>query len=240
MADPSSSGSTQPTMASWRARCAIALLCCSALVLAGCSDSDADDAQAKVEQANSELVDAQVQLEQAQQAKAEADAAKEKTQADREIAEATSRKEQAQQKQAAASQKSDAATQQARDENREQAQADEQPVCADCGTVSSITPVTRNAEGGSGVGAVAGGVAGAVVGSQIGSGSGKTIAQIAGTLGGAFAGNEVEKRVRKVTTYQVNVAMDAGGSRSVSVDDANAISTGTRVQVQGNNLVLMR
>ena len=87
---------------------------------------------------------------------------------------------------------------------------------------------------------VAGGVAGAVVGSQIGSGSGKTVAQIAGTLGGVFAGREIEKRVRRKTYYQVDVAMDAGGSRSVNVDTTSGISPGTRVQVQGNNLVLMR
>lgn len=240
MSDPSSTGVMQSRHAAWRTRFAAILLSVGAVITAGCSGSDAEDAQARAEKANSELVDAQAKLEQAEQAKAEADAANDKAEADREIAEAAARKQEAQQNQAQARQASDAATQQARDNDREQARADEQPVCSDCGTVSSVTPVTRNAESGSGVGAVAGGVAGAVVGSQIGSGSGKTIAQIAGTLGGAFAGNEVEKRVRKITTYQVNVAMDAGGSRSVNVDNANAVTAGTRVQVQGNNLILMR
>ena len=79
-----------------------------------------------------------------------------------------------------------------------------------------------------------------MVGSQIGSGSGKTIAQIAGTVGGVFAGREVEKRVKRKTIYQVAVAMDAGGSRSVNVDTADSISPGTRVRVQGNSLILMR
>ena len=50
----------------------------------------------------------------------------------------------------------------------------------------------------------------------------------------------IGKRIRKETYYQVEVAMDAGGSRRVDVATADTIDTGTRVRVQGNNLVLMR
>ena len=64
--------------------------------------------------------------------------------------------------------------------------------------------------------------------------------EVLGTLGGVFAGREIEKRVKRKTVYQVAVAMDAGGSRTVNVDTAASISPGTRVRVQGNNLILMR
>ena len=205
-------------------------------MLAGCSDSGAEDARTDIEQADAELAEARERLEDAEQAKAEAEAREE-------IEAAAADKREAERRQAEARDDSDADTGQAQAETGgtgETAAREQEPVCGDCGTVQSITPVTRNAQSGSGVGAVAGGVAGAVVGSQIGSGSGKTIAQIAGTLGGAFAGNEAEKRIRKETYYQVEVAMDAGGSRRVDVATADTIDTGTRVRVQGNNLVLMR
>ena len=241
------------------------VLICSMVALAGCSQSasdQADDAQAQLEQANNNLEQAQQEVDQAKQQidqdnaskQAQANAAADSTAADDEVAKAEAgkkaaddklvkaraEKQAAAKKQADARAESEAATQHAQTEQRQQAQANDEPVCNDCGTISSITPVTRNAQSGSGVGAVAGGVAGGLLGSQIGHGTGKTIASIAGALGGAYAGNVAEKHVRKVTVYNVNVAMDAGGSQSVTVDSASNIGTGTRVQVQGNNIVLMQ
>ncbi|MDA3919996.1 MAG: glycine zipper 2TM domain-containing protein [Salinisphaera sp.] len=216
-----------------------ALLMCSMLVLAGCSKNDSgktQDAQAQLNQANQNLKDAQAQVEKAKE-KAAQQASQDN--ADKQIADAKAEKQAASKQQNSAREKSGQSSQQARSDERAQAKSNNQPVCNDCGTIRSVTPITRQPEHGSGVGAVAGGVAGGVIGSQIGHGAGKTIAEIAGALGGAYAGNVAEKQVRKVTVYQVQVAMDAGGTQTVTVDKPNGISAGTRVRVQGNNIVLM-
>lgn len=112
------------------------------------------------------------------------------------------------------------------------------PACQDCGRVVSITPV--NVQGaGSGVGAVAGAVVGGLLGNQVGGGSGKKVATVVGAVGGAFAGNEVEKRTKQQTYYDVLVQLDVGGTRTVSVNDAQYLSPGTPVRVSGNNLELL-
>lgn len=217
---------------------AVALLI-PALALSACSESDqdqADNAQEQLQQANQNLEQAQQNLTKAKQQAADAKAAEKKKQAQQKVSEAKQDEAEAAEKQTEAKKTSEHKTQQARSEARAKDNSDAKPVCSDCGTISAITPVKRNVEHGSGVGAVAGGVAGGALGSQIGHGAGKTIAEIAGALGGAYAGNTAEKHIRKVTVYQVNVAMDTGGTRSVTLNSADGISTGTRVRVQGNNL----
>ena len=109
------------------------------------------------------------------------------------------------------------------------------PACANCATVEAATPIQRESAG-SGVGAVAGGVLGAVVGNQVGAGSGKTAATILGALGGGWAGNEVEKRMKKVTVYDVRVRMEDGATRSFEL--ATAVAAGAKVTVEGNALRL--
>lgn len=85
--------------------------------------------------------------------------------------------------------------------------------CSNCGRVESINAIQSQAEP-SGVGAVSGAVVGGLLGNQIGGGSGKTLATIAGAVGGGYAGNEVEKRTRSATTYQVRVRMEDGNIRN--------------------------
>jgi uncharacterized protein YcfJ len=68
--------------------------------------------------------------------------------------------------------------------------------CASCGTVESIHVVELKSDA-SGLGAVAGGVTGAVVGNQMGRGNGNTAMAILGAAGGALAGNEIEKNMKK-------------------------------------------
>lgn len=138
-----------------------------------------------------------------------------------------------------AAQEQTAAEEQAQPTTEPQVSASEQPVCANCGTISLITPV--QAEGGAPdyLGTIIGGVAGAAVGSQIGSGSGTTIATIVGAVGGALAGHEIQQRVTTDTYYKVQVDMDAGGSRAITVPNAQRIAVGTRVRVQNGNIVLM-
>lgn len=108
-------------------------------------------------------------------------------------------------------------------------------VCAVCGSVESVTPVERSTKpSGVGVGTVAGGVLGAVLGNQVGNGSGRTVATVLGAVGGGFAGNAIEKHVRKETVYQVGVRMEDGTRRVVEVAQAPAV--GTRVTVDGSSL----
>jgi outer membrane lipoprotein SlyB len=108
-------------------------------------------------------------------------------------------------------------------------------VCTVCGSVESVTPVQRTTKAdGPGVGAVAGGVLGAVLGNQVGHGGGRTAATILGAVGGGFAGNAVEKHVRKETVYQVGVRMEDGSRRMVEV--AQPPSVGSRVTVEGSTI----
>ena len=110
-----------------------------------------------------------------------------------------------------------------------------QKVCTVCGSIESVTPVQRSTKSaGPGVGAVAGGVLGAVLGNQVGQGNGKTAATILGAIGGGFAGNAVEKNVRKETVYEVGVRMEDGSRRTVEV--AQPPNVGSRVTVEGSTI----
>ena len=106
-------------------------------------------------------------------------------------------------------------------------------ICADCGTVTSVTALQREGTG-SGVGTVAGGVLGAVVGNQVGGGNGRTLATILGAVGGGYAGNTVEKRMNQATSYRINVRMEDGSTRTL--EQATPASVGAQVVVDGNTL----
>ena len=108
-------------------------------------------------------------------------------------------------------------------------QAPARPVCLNCGAVESVTPVERGGESG-GLGAIAGGVLGAVVGNQVGRGNGRTAAAILGALGGGFAGNAVEKNMKKTTGYAIRVRMEDGSLRAL--EQASPLSAGDRVVVE--------
>lgn len=87
-----------------------------------------------------------------------------------------------------------------------------------------------------GLGTVAGGVVGGLLGNQVGGGNGKTAMTVLGVAGGAFAGNTIEKNMKKVTVYQMRVRMNDGSLRTV--EQAGAIQSGSRVIVEGNTLRL--
>jgi outer membrane lipoprotein SlyB len=101
-------------------------------------------------------------------------------------------------------------------------------VCARCGVVESVQAVTVKGKG-TGVGAVAGGAVGAVVGNQFGHGNGRAAMTVLGAIGGGMAGNEIEKRSKAETYYDVRVRMDDGTVRTVRQKSAPA--TGSRVTV---------
>ncbi|MDP3136558.1 MAG: glycine zipper 2TM domain-containing protein [Burkholderiaceae bacterium] len=107
--------------------------------------------------------------------------------------------------------------------------------CAVCGVVEAINVVEVNGDG-SYLGKIAGGVAGVVLGSQVGGGSGRTAAQVLGALGGAYAGNEIEKRVRKEKHFEVVVRLEGGTTQTVSYAADPGLTVGTRVRVENGNL----
>lgn len=109
------------------------------------------------------------------------------------------------------------------------------PVCINCGTVTAVTAVQREGEG-SGLGVVAGGVLGALVGNQIGGGSGKTAATVLGAVGGGWAGNTVEKKMKKETVYQIQLRMEDGRTRMI--EQMTPVAVGAKVAIEGNALRL--
>jgi outer membrane lipoprotein SlyB len=90
---------------------------------------------------------------------------------------------------------------------------------------------------GSYLGMIGGGVVGAVIGSQVGSGKGTTIAQIVGAAGGAFAGNEIEKRMKTTKHYEVVVRLENGATQTLSYPAQPAVAVGSRVRVESGGLV---
>jgi outer membrane lipoprotein SlyB len=106
-------------------------------------------------------------------------------------------------------------------------------VCATCGVIEGVREVQQKGKG-TGLGAVGGGVVGAAVGNQFGHGNGKAAMTVLGAIGGGLAGNEVEKRARSETVYEVRVRMDDGSLRTLTQKTAPA--PGSRVTVDGNTL----
>jgi outer membrane lipoprotein SlyB len=110
------------------------------------------------------------------------------------------------------------------------------PVCANCGVVEAVNVVDVKGDG-SYLGMIGGGVAGAVLGNQVGSGSAKTIARVLGAAGGAYAGNEIEKRIKTTKHYEVVVRLNNGGTQMVSYTTPPAFTVGSRVRVENGTLV---
>ena len=108
--------------------------------------------------------------------------------------------------------------------------------CASCGTVESIRAVELKGDA-IGSGAVAGGATGAVAGKQMGRGNGNTAMTIFAAAGGAVAGNEIEKNVKKRFSYRVTVRMDDGSFRTLSQSSAPAVAVGERVRVVDSTVI---
>jgi len=110
------------------------------------------------------------------------------------------------------------------------------PVCTNCGKVLRVRTIEVAAKP-SGIGVVAGAVLGGVLGNQVGGGSGKTLATVAGAAAGGYAGNEVEKRTRKTSSYEVDVRMDDGSTRTVAFETQPNWQAGDRVKIVNGALV---
>lgn len=109
-------------------------------------------------------------------------------------------------------------------------------VCNNCGRVESIITHNEPAKP-SGLGIAAGAVLGGVLGNQVGGGNGRTLATVAGAVAGGYGGNEVEKRTRSTTTYQVRVKMDNGKHRTFPQNGQDGWRVGDRVRVVNGALV---
>ena len=110
------------------------------------------------------------------------------------------------------------------------AQAPAAAKCTDCGVVQSVRFVEVKGSS-SGVGMVAGGVLGGVLGHQIGGGTGKTVATIAGAAGGAYVGNEVEKKKNTKGQWNVVIKMDGGQQRTFVYTNQPTVHDGDRVKL---------
>jgi outer membrane lipoprotein SlyB len=99
----------------------------------------------------------------------------------------------------------------------------------DSGTVESVREVSDQGEH-TWMGPVAGGVGGAILGSQLGKGNGRTLMTVLGAAGGAYAGREVEKRVRASKHWEVAARLEDGSTRVVRYDTQPAFHPGDRVR----------
>jgi len=112
------------------------------------------------------------------------------------------------------------------------------PICSNCGVVEAINLVEAKGDG-SYLGMIAGGVAGALLGSQVGHGQGTTVAEVIWAARGGFAGNEIEKRMKTSSHYEVMVRLENGGSQMVSYPAQPALRVGSRVLVENGALVAL-
>ncbi|MCX7150132.1 MAG: glycine zipper 2TM domain-containing protein [Rhodocyclales bacterium] len=110
------------------------------------------------------------------------------------------------------------------------------PPCIDCGVITNVRQVTNEGKG-TGAGAIIGGIAGGVLGSNVGSGNTRTLASIAGAVGGGMLGNSIEKSQRQTTSYQVNVRMDDGSTRTIAADTLPSWRIGDKVKLVGGAIV---
>ena len=103
------------------------------------------------------------------------------------------------------------------------------------GVIEQINPVQLQSNHHAGVGAVVGGVAGLGLGSLIGAGTGRDVAMVLGTVGGAFAGNEIQKKYdQPVPGQQIIVRTTNGVLISVTQATNPNLFKGQRVYVEGN------
>jgi len=107
--------------------------------------------------------------------------------------------------------------------------------CANCGTIEFIRTVELHGES-SGLGAVTGGLTGGVLGNQMGRGNGNTAMTIIGIAGGALAGNEIEKNMKRHYAYRITVRMEDGSFRTLSQSSPPAFAVGDKVRVVDGTL----
>lgn len=117
-----------------------------------------------------------------------------------------------------------------------QATAKPKALCPDCGKVSAVRLVEREGEG-SAVGLIAGGAAGALLGRQVGAGLGKDLATLAGAAGGAYAGKQIEQKVKSHKVWEVTVAYPGGETLHYDFTQDPGLQVGDAVRKSGQSIV---
>ena len=85
---------------------------------------------------------------------------------------------------------------------------------------------------GIGVGAIAGAVVGGIIGNQVGGGVGNTAATVLGAAGGAYAGNEIEKRnQQQANAYKFTIRMNDGSYQTLTQNTNSDVRVGDRVVI---------
>lgn len=105
-----------------------------------------------------------------------------------------------------------------------------QAACAQCGVIESTRAVEVRPEG-SGIGAVGGAVVGGILGNQVGGGHGRELATVAGAVGGVVAGNEIERRMKTTSGYEVTVRLEDGRAQVVREANPPAWRVGQKVKL---------
>jgi outer membrane lipoprotein SlyB len=104
------------------------------------------------------------------------------------------------------------------------------------GQVTAVTPITTQQGNETGLGMIGGAVVGGLLGNQVGKGNGRTLATVAGAVGGGYAGHEAENYYHRDTSYNVNVRMDNGATRTFTYKAAPGFQVGDRVHVENGSL----
>ena len=103
------------------------------------------------------------------------------------------------------------------------------------GVIEQITLVQIPTNHHQGIGAIVGGLGGLGIGSLIGAGTGRDVAMVVGALGGAFAGNEIQKKHdQPVAGQQIIVRLKNGVLVSVTQPINPSLAQGQRVYIEGN------
>ena len=86
---------------------------------------------------------------------------------------------------------------------------------------------------GIGVGAIAGAVVGGIIGNQVGGGVGNTAATVLGAAGGAYAGNQIEKRnTPQTNANKITIRMNDGSYQTVTQGINSDVRVGDRVVIE--------
>ncbi len=109
-------------------------------------------------------------------------------------------------------------------------------VCPDCARVTDIQVIDKQGDAGP-LGVLAGGVAGALLGRQVGGGTGRDLATLAGAAGGAYAGHQVEQRVKSSQRWVVTAQYDNGDRSTFEFEADPRFSVGDLVRSSGNTLI---
>jgi outer membrane lipoprotein SlyB len=109
-------------------------------------------------------------------------------------------------------------------------------ICPHCSVVEAVNVIEVKGDG-SYLGLIAGGLAGGLLGSRVGQGSGISKAEVVGAMGGAYAGREIEKNVKKTKHYEAIVRLQGGGTRAVSYEAEPGFRMGDKVRVVNGTLV---